>query len=112
VGAMPREILRSTQTVEPDGTELNEEEWRLAPGWPVLSFESYRPGDVRLEILAGQARVRIGTSRRVYRAGESVIVTAGESHELEPVDSDVVRLLVQRWTRRTHPSSPSIEHTH
>lgn len=103
---MPREILRSTQRIEPDGTELIEEEWRLAPGWPVLSFESYRPGDVRLEVLEGQARVRIGTTHRVYRAGESVIVTAGERHELEPVDDVVVHLLVQRWT-----STSSIERT-
>lgn len=107
MGDMPREIVRSVQRLEPDGTELIEEEWRLAPGWPVLSFESYRPGDVRLEVLEGQARVRIGTSRRVYRTGESVIVTAGQRHELEPVDGAVVRLLVQRWTR----SAPSTERT-
>ena len=100
---MPREILRSTQRLEPDGTELIEEEWRLAPGWPLLSFDSYRPGEVRLEFLEGQARVRIGTTHRVYRAGESVIVTAGQSHELEPVDGDVVHLLVQRWTRSAPP---------
>lgn len=104
---MPREILRSEQRIETDGTELIEEEWRLAASWPLLSFDSYRPGDVRLEVLEGQMRVRIGTSRRVYRAGESVIVTAGQRHELEPVDGDVVRLLVQRWTR----STPSIETT-
>jgi quercetin dioxygenase-like cupin family protein len=99
---MPREILRSERRVEPDGTELVEEEWRLAPGWPLLSFDSYQPGDVRLEVLEGQTRVRIGTSHRTYRVGESVIVTAGQRHELEPVDGDVVRLLVQRWSRDLH----------
>ena len=104
---MPREILRSTQRVEPDGTELIEEEWWLAPGWPLMSFESYRPGDVRLEVLEGHVRVRIGTTQRVYRAGESVIVTAGESHELEPVDGDDVHLLVQRWTCSATPIEPT-----
>jgi hypothetical protein len=99
---MPREIQRSEQRIESDGTELVEEEWRLTPGWPLLSFDSYQPGDVRLEVLEGQTRVRIGTSHRTYRAGESVIVTAGQRHELEPVDGDTVRLLVQRWTRTTH----------
>jgi hypothetical protein len=103
---MPREILRSIQRLEPDGTELIEEEWRLAPGWPLLSFDSYQPGDVRLEILEGQVRVRIGTSHRVYRSGESVIVTAGERHELEPVDGNVVHLLVQRWQHTARPPEP------
>jgi hypothetical protein len=104
---MPREILRSVQRHEADGTELIEEEWRMAPGWPVLSFDSYRPGDVRLEVLEGQMRVRIGTTQRVYRTGESVIVTAGESHELEPVDGGVVRVLVQRWARSAPTIQPS-----
>ncbi len=104
---MPREILRCVQRIEPDGTELTEEEWLLAPGWPVLSFGSYRPGDVRLEVLEGQMRIRIGTSHRVYRTGESAIVTAGQRHELEPVDGDVVRLIVQRWTRNATPTEPT-----
>lgn len=104
---MPREILRTTQTLQPDGTELVEEEWQLRPGWSQLAPDSHRSGDTRYEILDGLARVRIGATGRVYRAGESVIVAAGLSHRLEQVDGSGAHLLVQRWSRSASPIEPT-----
>lgn len=104
---MPREILRTSHQREPDGTELVEEEWQLRPGWSALSFPPHQPGDIRFQVLDGQARLRIEATGRVYGAGESVIVAAGQSHGLVPVDDGVVHLLVQRWSR----SASSIEPT-
>ena len=101
---MSREILRATQTLEPDGTEVTEEEWLVGPVWSTLTPTPHLDGDTRYEVLDGQARMRIGSTDRVYRAGESVLVAAGQGHALDAVDDRTVRLLVQRWTRSASPS--------
>ena len=101
---MSRPILRTTQTLEPDGTEVTEEEWLLGPQWSTVTPMPHPHGDTRYEVIEGQARVRIGATGRVYRAGESVLVAAGQSHGLDAVDDRDVRLLVQRWS---HSASPS-----
>ena len=101
---MPSEILRTAQTLEPDGTEVTEEEWLVGPRWSTLTPVPHLHGDTRYEVLDGQARVRIGATGRVYRAGESVLVAAGQSHALDAVDDQTVRLLVQRWSRSASPS--------
>lgn len=96
---MPGEILRAARFLEPDGTEVVEEEWRDGPGWAVLAPAPHPLGDTRYEVLDGLARVRIGRTDRVYRRGESVIVAPDQSVTLEPVDGDGVHLLIQRWSR-------------
>lgn len=105
---MPNEILRSTQTLEPDGTEVTEEEWLVGPPWSTLTPTPHLHGDTRYEVLDGQARVRIGATGRVYRSGESVLVAAGQSHALDAVDDQAVRLLVQRWSRSASSIRPTL----
>ena len=94
---MPPETLRTVRSLEPDGTELVEEELRGSPGWSPLVVDADGVGDTRYEVLDGRARVRIGASERVYRAGESVIAGPGQAVVLEPVDGEGIHLLVQRW---------------
>ena len=108
---MSRQILRTTQTLTPDGTEVTEEEWLVGPVWSTVVPMPHLHGDTRYEVLDGQARVRIGASGRVYRAGESVLVAAGQGHALDAVDDLPVRLLVQRWSHSASPS-PTTQRNH
>lgn len=105
---MPGEILRAARFLEPDGTEVEEEEWQGGSGW-ALTPAPHHLGDARFQVLDGLARVRIGRTDRVYRAGESVIVTPDQSVSLEAVEGHGVRLLIQRWSPRTSADQPQLQ---
>jgi mannose-6-phosphate isomerase-like protein (cupin superfamily) len=99
--AEPR-VLRVTRERGPEGGEFEEIEWLAGPRWLALPVHRH-DGDERYEILSGRVRVVVDGSGRTYRAGESILVTAGRSRTLQPVDGHGVHVRVQRWSSRGTP---------
>jgi mannose-6-phosphate isomerase-like protein (cupin superfamily) len=100
-----RQVLRVLRERGPDGGEVEETEWLVGPGWSALPVHHHH-GDERYEILGGRVRVVVDGAGRTYRAGESVIVAAGRSHTLQPVDGHGLHVRVQRWSPRHHRGEP------
>lgn len=95
-------VLRVTRERGPEGDEVELMEWLAGPNWAPLLGHRHE-GDERYEILSGRVRVVVDGAARIYRAGESVIVAAGHTYTLQPVDGHGVHVRVQRWSP---PSSP------
>ncbi len=100
---MGRQVLRVTRTRASEGGDVEELEWLAGPGWTALPVRCH-DGDERCEILGGRVRVEVDGAGRIYRAGESVIVPAGRSHSLRPVDGYGIHVRIQRWTPPTPPT--------
>lgn len=96
-----RQVLGSTRERRPDGSDVEEIEWLAGPDWSALPVHRH-DGDERYEILSGRVRVELEGATRTYRAGESVIVPAGRSHTLRPVDGHGIHVRVQRWSAPHH----------
>ena len=104
--AVDAEVLAHTRQVDPDGTEIEQSEWRAPVGWSPLPAHRH-PEQERHEVLDGLVRVVVEGSGRTYRPGESVIVGADQEHRLEPVEGHGVHACLWRWTLgRKAPSAP------
>jgi quercetin dioxygenase-like cupin family protein len=104
LSAVGRRVIRTALERGPDGSTVEEIEWLAGPGWTGLPLHRH-DGDERYEILSGQVRVEVEGSRRTYRAGESVIVRAGRSHTLRPVDGHGTHIRVQCWSPPLPPGA-------
>lgn len=98
-----RQVLRATRERGSDGAEVEQTEWLAGPGWAALSVH-HHDGDERYEVLSGRVRVVVDGAGRTYRPGESVIVAAGRSHTLQPVEGHGIHVRVQRWSPPAAPA--------
>ena len=95
--AVDAEVLGVTRHVDPDGTEIEQSEWRAPVGWSPLPAHRHAEQE-RHEVLDGLVRVVVEGAGRTYRPGESVIVAADQEHRLEPVEGHGVHACLWRWT--------------
>lgn len=95
--AVDAEVLAAMRHVDPDGTEIEQSEWRAPVGWSPLPAHRH-PDPERHEVLDGLVRVVVEGAVRTYRPGESVIVAADQEHRLEPVEGHGVHACSWRWT--------------
>ena len=100
--AVDAEVLATMRQVDPDGTEVEQAEWRAPVGWRPLPAHRH-PEQERHEVVGGLVRVVVEGARRTYRPGESVIVAADQEHRLEPVDGHGIHACLSRWSLRRRP---------
>lgn len=78
------------------GASVRQLRWRVAADWSPIPPHRHLTAIERLEILDGAIEASVDGWRRIYRAGESLIVPAGAVHRLLPVPRHGVELLWQR----------------
>ena len=103
--AAEAQVLGRSHHVDPDGTVVEQSEWRAPVGWSPLPAHRHLEQE-RHEILGGLVRVVVDGAGRTYRPGESVIVAAHQEHRLEPVEGNGLHACSWRWSLDQEPVRP------